>query len=105
MDLKKVFSNVFLSIFFLKMVIATAPLIAISIDADSVHAVIMQLEIEQETSKGDFKAKVISEFYNRDSSFSFNNEEALLKLKLTLFQCDKHPQAFYPSVPTPPPNA
>lgn len=88
------------------MAISVAPLIAISLDAASVNAVIMQLEIEHETAKGEAKAKeVIKEYDSGESLFSPAGGETLIKVRLVALNNGKHPQAFYPAIPTPPPNA
>ena len=42
----------FLFIFFAKMVISVAPMITVQFDSDVVNAVIMQLEIENHSTKG-----------------------------------------------------
>lgn len=103
---RKIFSIIFLTIFFAKMFISIAPLIAISLDAKSVHAVIMQLEIEHGTSKGEGKVKeIVKDYCQRYDSIMVAGQEQQLHLKLLLVNSSIHHQGFYPSVPTPPPNA
>lgn len=100
---RRIFSFVFLFIFFVKMGIATAPLIAISLDADSVYAVIMQLEIE--SSNGSDKVKeTAKEYLVNFFTASLPGSFQLLCHDRMLVEDDGHFLAFYPSVPTPPPN-
>lgn len=100
---KRIFSFIFLFIFFVKMGIAVAPLIAITLDAKSVYAVIMQLEIE--SSNGSEKGKeTVKEFCNNLIINSFPSSSQLLISDKMFTKDDGHFRAFYPSVPTPPPN-
>jgi len=105
MDAKKLFSWIFLFIFFMKMVIAAAPFISDKLEADCLNAVIMQVEIEQETSKEDVKLKGVKEYLHGYQSFTFSNSSTLVHVKISALHPEKHQQSFYPSVPTPPPNA
>lgn len=105
MDAKKLFSWIFLFIFFMKMVIAAAPLISDSLEADCLNAVIMQVEIEQESSKEEVKLKGAKEYTHGYQSFIFSNASSLVNVKLSALHLENHQQTFYPSVPTPPPNA
>ena len=97
---RRIFSFIFLSIFFVKMGIAVAPLIAVTLDAKSVYAVIMQLEIESSD-----KVKEISkEYFHNFLIISFPSSSQLLCCNCMFMEDDNHFLAFYPSVPTPPPN-
>ncbi|HXH99953.1 MAG TPA: hypothetical protein VNI52_06770 [Sphingobacteriaceae bacterium] len=101
----KLFSILFLSIFLLKMVISGASLLIAHFDKQTVNEVIMQLEIENNAKSNEGKEKSVKEYFTW-GSFGF----ALLHfIPLTLpsmisIDHDKHVQAFYPPVPTPPPN-
>ncbi|SKB53750.1 hypothetical protein [Daejeonella lutea] len=104
---KKLFSYVFLFIFFAKMAISVAPLIAIHMDSQVVNAVIMQLEIENHSSKGTDQAKDSlnkGEWLSGLSKFKFAIPQIDLASKQFILLRDYPIQAFYPSVPTPPPN-
>jgi hypothetical protein len=104
---KKLFSYVFLFIFFAKMVISVAPMIAIRMDSEVVNAVIMQIEIENHSTKGADQAKDSinkGEWLSGLSKFKFCNPQVDIASNLFIFLRDTHLQAFYPSVPTPPPN-
>ena len=68
---KKTFSYIFLSIFFLKMLIAGMPLIAHHFDSKSVYAVIMQLEIENSESKVSKEKPGKGDWCDRFASFIF----------------------------------
>ncbi|MFA6945729.1 MAG: hypothetical protein WC220_07465 [Pedobacter sp.] len=104
---KKIFSFVFLFIFFAKMVISIVPVIANHIDSKIVNAVIMQLEIESHNSKGAdqmkdslTKGEWLSGFYK----FNFCRPHSIIATNKYIAMLDYQIQAFYPTVPTPPPN-
>jgi hypothetical protein len=104
---RKLFSHVFLFIFFAKMVISVAPLIAIHMDSEVVNAVIMQLEIESHSSKGTDQAKDSlnkGEWLSGFGKFNFSRPLIDIALNHYILAGDYPIQAFYPSVPTPPPN-
>lgn len=104
---KKLFSYVFLFIFFAKMVISIAPLIASHFDSDVVNAVIMQLEIENHSSKGADQSKDSlnkGEWLSGLSKFKFNIPHIDIASNQYIFLRNYPIQAFFPSVPTPPPN-
>lgn len=95
----------FLSIFVSKMVISVAPLIIAHIDSEAVNAVIMQLEIEHPKSS-DAKESAAKEYITLNSiSITLPSPVWILKPVTVNTAQDKHVQAFFPSVPTPPPNA
>lgn len=100
---KKIFSSIFLFIFFIKMGIAVAPLIAITLDARSVYAVIMQLEIESSNSSDKGKETTKEYLYNF-FTMSLSSSSQLHHNNKMIMEDDDHFHAFYPSVPTPPPN-
>lgn len=99
---RKIFSFLFFSIFFLKMVIATAPIYVSFLDKDHVMSVIMQLEIEGKTNLGSETTKAIC--IHRDDTFLIGavNESDRTAF---LLRNDRDLNSFYPSVPTPPPNS
>ena len=104
---KKLFSYVFLFVFFAKMVISVAPMIAVHMDSEVVNTVIMQIEIENHSTKGADQAKDSlnkGEWLNGLSKFRFCNPQFdICSNQYTLLR--NYPiQAVYPSVPTPPPN-
>jgi len=102
---KKLFSILFLTIFFSKMVISIAPIIIAHFDPCSVNAVIMQLEIENDAKPTDIKEMSVKE-YLTVTSYSVPLVNPVLILTTMTGNDDhaKHLQPFYPSVPTPPPN-
>jgi len=102
---KKLFSILFLSIFFSKMVISVAPIIIAHFDARSVNAVIMQVEIEHNTKPTDVKELSIKEYLSL-CGFTINLISPVLVLKPVRLNTEqaKHITVFYPPVPTPPPN-
>lgn len=105
---RKIFGSVFLFIFFLKMVISVAPIIADHLDSKVINAVIMQLEIEHGPAKSSELDKENSskgEWINYIQHYNFSQPTSHLSIKLTLAKEDGHMQTFYPPVPTPPPSA
>jgi hypothetical protein len=105
---KILFSYVFLFVFFAKMVISVAPLIAHHMDNEVVNAVIMQLEIENHSSKNVDQAKDSlnkGEWLSGLSKFNFSRPQIDIASNQYSFLMDCPIQAFYPSVPTPPPNS
>ncbi|WP_411273955.1 hypothetical protein [Daejeonella sp.] len=104
---KKLFSYVFLFIFFAKMVISVAPMVASHMDSEVINAVIMQLEIENHSTKGVDQAKDSlnkGEWLSGSSKFKFCNPQVDICSNKYILLRDYPFQAFYPSVPTPPPN-
>lgn len=104
---KKIFSFIFLFIFFTKMVISIAPLIANHIDNRIVNAVIMQLEIETHSTKGSDQAKdtlTKAEWLSGFYKFNLCRPHSIIAINKYIAMQDYKIQAFYPTVPTPPPN-
>ena len=104
---KILFSFVFLSIFFTKMFISIAPLIADHIDNRIVNAVIMQLEIETNASKGVDQAKESinkGEWLSGIFKFNVSSPQTCVALKKYSALSQFLTESFFPSVPTPPPN-
>jgi hypothetical protein len=102
---KILFSILFLFIFFTKMVISVAPLVIAHFDKQAVNAVIMQLEIENNAKSNDVKENTIKEYFTI-SGFGFTvlHPTQIILAAMISADHDKHVQAFYPPVPTPPPN-
>lgn len=98
----KAFSGVFLFIFAMKLAISVAPVLIDNMDEKSLYAVIMQLEIEHE-SKRNSEAK----WEQIQSLHQFRFSQPMLDVLNSDASCfENNPvQSFYPSVPTPPPNA
>jgi len=102
-----IFGLVFLFIFFVKMVISIAPLLADHMDSEIVNAVIMQLEIETNSSKGADQAKdslTKGEWLSGFYKFNFEQPHKLIAYKEYIALQDYHIEAFYPTIPSPPPN-
>jgi len=98
---RKFFSFLFFSIFFLKMIISTAPIYVSILDKEHIMNVIMQLEIEGKTNMGSETAKAIC--IDRDDILPAGATKELDRDANPL-QNDRDLNSFYPSVPTPPPN-
>lgn len=105
---RQIFSYVFLFIFFAKMIISIAPLIASHMDSKIVNAVIMQLEIENHSSKDADTAKDSlnkGEWLSGICKFNFCQPYKVITSQRYSTIQDYHIRSFYPSVPTPPPNS
>ncbi|MBC8052033.1 MAG: hypothetical protein H7Y13_03115 [Sphingobacteriaceae bacterium] len=101
----KLFSIIFLAVFFMKMVISAAPLIISHFDKKAVNAVIMQLEIENHAKSNDVKETSVKEYFTMSSfRFTLLHPTQLMLSEMITVDHDKHIRAFYPPVPTPPPN-
>jgi hypothetical protein len=89
------------------MVISIAPLIANHLDSKIVNAVIMQLEIETNSTKGADQAKdslTKGEWLSGFYKFNFEQSPKLItSIGYLAFQ-DNHIELFYPTIPSPPPN-
>ncbi len=102
--LKKLFSILFLLIFFAKMVITLAPLIVNQFDRDTMNAVIMQLEIENNAKGSDTSKELLKDYIYTISSSNFTSLLQNLIKNPTAASDANHRCTFFPSVPTPPPN-
>lgn len=101
---QKLYGILFLSVFFIKMVICVAPLIVNHFNSDTVNAAIMQLEIEND-SKAEVKETTVKEFFLLgDFDFKIHYLQRIEFPSSTRMAQDKHVQPFPPPVPTPPPN-
>ena len=103
---RKFVSGVFLFIFLAKMVISIAPLVVNFSDNEHIRAVILQLEIENHAKETDTtKDKAAKDFWTTTKS-PFQVSAPLFHFFL-MPPVEKHSdiESFYPSVPTPPPNA
>jgi hypothetical protein len=103
--INRFFSIVFLTIFFSKMVISIAPVIAAHFDVNSVKAAILQLEIENDSKPVDVKEISVKEYLSVINYHVYLDRPVQI-LPVVNGNNDhaKHHQPFYPPVPTPPPN-
>lgn len=101
------FSSIFLFIFSVKMIISIAPLVAIHLDSKIINSVILQLEIETNTSKTSDQVKdglSKSEFLSGTDKFNFEEPHQIIDYSnFNIFQ-DLNLEIFYPRIPSPPPN-
>ena len=101
----RLYSAIFLTIFFCKMVIAVAPVIVAQFDSKSVYAAIMQLEIENDCKPVDVKEMSVKEYLTVTNYYVYLERPVRVILATTGNDDHaKHIQPFYPPVPTPPPN-
>lgn len=102
----RLFSVLFLGVFIMKMLISIAPLIIAHFDRQAVNAVIMQLEIENNEKTKDWKETSVKEYLTVSCyGFTILHPAQIILTSLISADHDKHVQAFYPPVSTPPPNA
>ncbi|MBK1439742.1 hypothetical protein JHJ32_07090 [Parapedobacter sp. ISTM3] len=103
---REIYAKLFFAIFFSKMVISTAPIFMHGFDRQALLQVVLQLEIENNNGKSglgdqDFFAKD----YTKSISCFMLQPPAESTIKTTYITDDeRHIRAFYPAVPTPPPN-
>lgn len=105
---RKIYAKLFFAIFFAKMLISSAPIVFHNFDRQALLRVVLQLEIENNNGKsglGDHAKELFTKFYAKDLTF-LQSMLPLHYLKATNFVADdeRHIPAFYPAVPTPPPN-
>ena len=101
----KRYSIIFLGVFFVKMALSAAPLIVSHFDKKTVNAVIMQLEIENNAKSNDVKETSAKEYFTLNNfGFISLHPTSIVLPEMIRVDHDKHVRAFYPSVPTPPPN-
>ncbi len=91
------------------MLISIAPLVATHMDSKVVNAVITQLEIENHSTKGSGSDQAKDTLEKAGwipgiNKFCLSRPPVHLKLNGYLLTRDRAVIAFYPSVPTPPPN-
>jgi hypothetical protein len=101
---KRLFSIVFLFIFFAKMVITLAPFIIKQFDRATVNAVIMQIEIENNGKNLDMSKELVKEYFTAIHTCDFLRPVQYLEATPFTDDEDTHLRTFYPTVPTPPPN-
>jgi len=105
---RKLYSVLFLTIFFLKMVISIAPIYASLYDSRHVMAVILQLEIENHSGKSNCSDTNTENFTKEFATMVDWNISMTplryLAVKQYAVDDDTSVKSFYPSVPTPPPN-
>lgn len=105
---KLVYCNIFLFIFIMKMIIATAPII-FDLDKTIVSAAILQLELENETKEATKSAKDLSQTLKKGVDFihTYNLSNNFLIIDHVIdyhYLSKKYTELYFPSVPTPPPN-
>ena len=98
--------TLFLSIFFMKMVISVAPVFVNKLDKNVINNVIMQVEVEHgenetgKTLKFDFKSTDQFQHYHSYTATRYH-----LTVRNSFIEHSKrYVNPFHPSVPTPPPN-
>lgn len=98
----------FIAVFITKMVISTAPMI-LNLDKKVVHAVIMQLEWENDSKESASDAKDINNILKKGTDF-FHIYDFVVVPSLRVDDIDyhyvskKYIKVYFPRVPTPPPN-
>lgn len=105
---KLVISIIFLSVFTIKMGLSIAPLI-LTIDKETVNAVIMQLELESQAKEANDTVKDMNKFVKKGSDllhdYQFNLNPLSTECNLRYYtKARPYINSFFPSVLTPPPN-
>lgn len=105
---RKVHAKLFFAIFFVKMVISTAPIFTPDFDRQALLQVVLQLEIENNNGKsglGDQVKDVFAKGYLKLATDFALQPPTDYTIEATFISNDaRHVCAFYPAVPTPPPN-
>ena len=105
---REIYSKLFFAIFFAKMVISTAPIIVHNFDKEALLQVVLQLEIENNNGKsglGDQVKDVFAKGYFKLATAISLQPPANYTVETNFVVDDaRHFRAFYPAVPTPPPN-
>ncbi|SEN09686.1 hypothetical protein SAMN05216436_111123 [bacterium A37T11] len=96
----------FFSIFFAKMTISALPICSTDYDSKTIISVIMQLEIENQNNGGDIVKDIFTKFY---CSYWFSSDLMAAPLRYLAFtqyipDDARDIRAYFPAVPTPPPN-
>lgn len=103
------YAKLFFAIFFAKMVISTAPIFTHGFDRETLLQVVLQLEIENnkggKSGSGDQWKDIFAKDYTRSTMLFNLRPPTDITAEASIIVNDaRHFQAFYPSVPTPPPN-
>jgi len=105
---RELYAKLFFAIFFAKMFISTAPIFTQGFDRDTLLQVVLQLEIENNNGKsglGDQVKDIFAKDYPKSTVLYSLQPPAHLIVHSNFIDDDaRHIPAFYPSVPTPPPN-
>lgn len=105
---RRLYCFLFLAIFFAKMAISIGPIYANFYDSEHVMAVILQLEIENNSDKANTNDSNMEKFAKEFTTYIdwniFLTPLQHLFIKKYITDEDTHIKSFYPSVPTPPPN-
>lgn len=103
-----IYAKLFFAIFFVKMLISTAPIFIHGFDREALLQVVLQLEIENNNGKSgssDQLKDIFAKDYTRSSVlFSLHPPIDMDTDANVVINDARHIRAFYPSVPTPPPN-
>jgi len=105
---RELYAKLFFAIFFAKMFISTVPIFIHKFDRDTLLQVVLQLEIENNNGKsglGDQVKDIFAKGYPKLSTYFGLQPPTHLTTKANFIADDeRHIRAFYPTVPTPPPN-
>lgn len=105
---REIYAKLFFTIFFAKMVISTSPIFVHGFNKEALLQVVLQLEIENNNGKsglGEQMKDIFAKGYFRLANTVSLQPPADYTIEANLITDDaRHIRAFYPSVPTPPPN-
>jgi hypothetical protein len=104
---RKIYAKLFFAIFFAKMVISTAPIFIHGFDRQALLQVVLQLEIENNNGKSglsDQAKDLFAKGFQLATYFSLQPPTDYTVETNFVSNDAQHIRAFYPAVPTPPPN-
>ena len=105
---REIYAKLFFAIFFAKMAISTAPIFVHGFDKEALLQVVLQLEIENNNGKsglGDQVKDIFAKGYFKLATTISLQPPADYTIEANFIMDDaRHIRAFYPAVPTPPPN-
>ncbi|MFC3199066.1 hypothetical protein ACFOET_15685 [Parapedobacter deserti] len=107
-ETREIFAKLFFAIFFAKMFISVAPVFGHQFDRDALLQVVLQLEIENNNGKSggsDQVKDIFAKDYSKSTAYFGLQPPTHRIIQLNFIADDaRHIRAFYPAVPTPPPN-
>lgn len=102
---RKLYAKLFFGIFFMKILISCSPFFSNYIDKETILQVVLQLEIENNGGSGGDQAKDFAKEYPKSTThLSYVPPLELFNALHVIADDGGHIPAYYPSVPTPPPN-
>lgn len=100
------YAKLFFGIFFMKILISCSPFFFSHVDKETILQVVLQLEIENNNGSSSDQAKDFAKEYPKPAThLSYLPPLEFFNALIVIVDDSGFIPAFYPSVPTPPPNA